>query len=158
MRFSFVIFFFGLISFSCEEQFGNEQIEAPQKIIINSNELFQGQLIEQSSFILDGINVWKIKIENESGSVVSFYWHKSYNLLFMIDGEHGQYDYEMLPPLGVLVLSTAKFLAFESYSEKALTSWNLKRNKSCKNRWVYQFYLNHSELPIRIDAISGDVL
>lgn len=158
MRFSFVIFFFCLISFSCEKQFGNRQFEAPQKIIDNSIELFPGKLIEQSSDILDEVQVWKIKIENESGSVVSFYWQKNYNLLFVIEGEHGPFNYEMIPPLGVLVLSTAKFLAFESYSEKVLTSWKLKRNNSYRNRWVYLFNLKQTELPIMIDAVSGDVL
>ena len=158
MRFSFVIFFFGLISFSCEVLCGNEKNELPQNIVDSSNELFPGKLIEQTSFILDGVDVWKIKIENESGSVVSFYWQKSYNLLFMIEGERGPFNYELMPPLGVLILSTAKFLAFESYSEEVLTSWKLKRNDSYKNRWVYLFYLNHTESPIMIDAVSGDVL
>jgi hypothetical protein len=76
----------------------------------------------------------------------------------MIEGEHGTYNYEMMPSLGILILSTAKFLAFEFYSEEALSSWKLKRNDSYKNCWFYLFYLNHTKPPIMIDAVSGVVL
>ena len=157
MRFNFTIFLFCLMFFSCEEQIGL-QGDMSQEIADDSRQIFPGKIIEQSSDIIEDVAVWKVKIENESGSVVSFYWQKSYSLLFMIEGEKEPFNYELKPPIDVLVLTMAKFLAFESYSDAELQSWKLNRSQSHKNRWVYQFFLKGAESPKIIDAISGDVL
>ncbi len=155
MRIVFTIIFFVLIFFSCEEQFETEPGEMPQKIIEISSYLFPGKIVEQSVYVMDGVDVCWIEIENESGSIVSFYWQKSKNVFFMMEGESGPFNYELKPPYEILSFSTAKFIAFESYSQAELVSWKLKKNSIYKNRWVYQFYLKDIESPIMIDATSG---
>ena len=120
----------GLVLFSCEEQFGLDSNKISQDIIDNSLELFPGRILEQSSDKIEGIDVWKVKIENSAGAIVSFYWQKNYTILFRIDGEKGPFNYELKPPLGVIVLSTARFLAFESYSSEKLICWKLMRDNS----------------------------
>lgn len=158
MRSWFLLLIICITFFSCEEQFGSEPAEISQRLIDDSLELFDGKLMEKSSTSIDGINAWIVTIENESGSVVSFYWHKSLQLLIGIEGEHGPFDYDLKPPLGILSLSTAKFLAYESYTTDELSSWELVRNGSTSNRWVYQFFLENSQSPMKIDGVTGDAL
>jgi len=56
------------------------------------------------------------------------------------------------------VLSTARFLAFESYSSEKLISWKLIRDNSLDQKWVYQFFLKEKEVPITVNATSGDIM
>ncbi|MCG8309439.1 MAG: hypothetical protein MI975_18740 [Cytophagales bacterium] len=155
-----VIFYLLLIVFlfSCEEQFGLGNDETPQNIIDSSLEMFEGDILEKSIERIDGIDVWKVRLENESGAVISFYWQKNYGILYGIEGEKGPFDYEIKPPLSIIVLSTARFLAFESYSSEVLDSWRLIRDKSNDEQWVYLFFLAGREKPITMDAKSGDLM
>lgn len=158
MRFYLVLILLTTIFFSCEEQFGLDQNEVPQNTIDNSAQLFPGNILETSSDIVEGIKVWKVKIENNSGAIVTFYWQKNYNILYQIEGEKGPFNYEFKPPLDVIVLSTAKFLAFESYSSEVLNSWKLIRDTSHNNHWIYQFFLENAENPISVKAATGDLM
>lgn len=158
MRLFILILLVCFCSFSCEEQFGFDDNEVPQKIVDNSIQLFQGTVLEKTSSILGGTQVWKVKIENNSGAIISFYWQKSYTILFQVEGEEGPFNYELDPPLNVIMLSTAKFLGFESYSSEVLISWKLTRDNSQKNKWVYQFFLTGNDQPITVNASSGDLL
>ncbi len=158
MRCPLMILVVAFLSLSCEEQFSNDDNEVPQKTLDVSLQLFDGTISEHNSIVEDGIEVWKIKIQNEAGAVVSFYWQKSYYNLYKIEGEHGPFTYDIQPPLNVLPLSTARFLAFESYSMEKLKSWTLNRSNKFDNRWIYQFFIRGIESPLRIDATSGDAL
>ena len=144
--------------FSCEEQFGLNDTEPSQKVIDLSREIFFGEVIEKSSVMEDDNDVWKIKLKNENGSIVSFYWQKNYNIVFKIVGEIGPFNYDMEPPLNVLPLSTARFVAFESYSNEILSLWVLKRDNIDARKWIYQFYINGNDIPFTIDATSGDII
>ena len=158
MRFYFKFLFLCLIFVSCDEQFGNEQKKISQKIIEDSILLFPGSLFEQSSYVIDEVDLWRVKIENKSETVVTFYWQKKNGILYMIEGDQGPFDYDMHPPYNVISLSTAKFLGFEGYCEGVLVSWKFKRRHDGKNGWVYHFYLKDVELPIVINAANGDIL
>jgi len=158
MRWYFVIFLLNTVLFSCDEQFGTDSDDVPKNVIDASTQLFPGSILEKSSFVIEDTDVWKVRLENSEGSIVSFYWQKNYNILFRIEGERGPFDYEFKPPLDVIIFSTAKFLAFESYSTEVLDSWKLIRDSSNDQKWVYQFYLQGEENPISINASNGDKL
>ena len=84
-----MIVLLGLVLFSCEEQFGLESNKISQDIIDNSLELFPGSILEQSSDKIEGIDVWKVKIENSAGAIVSFYWQiDGVFLLWLIGSRH----------------------------------------------------------------------
>lgn len=149
----------GILAFSfiaCEEQFEGNEKEAPQDVVDITRQIFLGKVVENTTAVEDGVEVWKVSITNNDGAIVSFYWQKSYNIIFKIRGDRGPFTYDLQPPLNVLPLSTARFLAFESYSSKTLSSWCLERNKSDERSWVYCFYIQGNELPLMIDAVSGD--
>jgi hypothetical protein len=154
--FSYTLIF--VLFTSCNEQDLFSSGNVPQKVISNSTQLFNGEITETSTSNLDGIDVWKVALENQSGAVVTFYWHRKNNMIFRIIGEQGPFDYELKPPLNTLVLSTAKFLAFESYSKEQLESWQLLRDSQHNLKWVYHFYLRGQQQPISINAASGDVM
>lgn len=155
---TFSSFLLAFLLFSCEEQFGLNNDKISQNIIDTSLQLFDGEILEKKSTKLDGIDVWKVRIENNSGAVVSFYWQRSYTKLFRIEGEKGPFNYDIKPPLTVLVLSTARFLALESYESGELLSWRLIRDSSLNQQWVYQFFIKERESPISINAASGDIV
>ena len=152
------IFILTLFLFSCEEQFGLNDDKISQKIVDSSLLLFEGEVLEKKSTKLDGVDVWKVRIENEFGSIVSFYWQRSYTKLFRIEGEQGPFNYELKPPLSVIVLSTARFLALESHESEELQSWRLIKDSSLNQQWVYQFFLKEKESPVSVNASSGDLL
>lgn len=148
----------GCLLFSCNEHtiLGKDHI--PQKTIDNSLKIFPGNLVETSSSIIEGVQVWKVLIENDQGALVSFSWQKSYNVLFQVDGLRGPFNYELDLPLDVILFSSARFLAFKSHNSETLESWKLFRDKSAQNKLVYQFYLQNKTEPINIVASSGDPL
>jgi len=158
MRLLLAIILISATCCSCEEQFGNYPDTIPKNTIDNSIQMFSGNILEQNSEVIEGIEVWKVRIENEFGATVSFYWQKNYNILYLIIGEHGPFDYELKPPLDIIVFSTAKFLAFESYSAEPLVTWKLIRDKSFNSAWVYQFFLKDGDTPVSVKASSGDIL
>ena len=147
-----------MVLLSCDEQLGIESNEVPQNTIEYSKDLFPGKILEKSTADIDGASVWKVKIEGSSGAIVTFYWQKSVSVLFRIDGEKGPYNYELNPPMNLIIFSTAKFLAYESYSSEVLLSWQLRRDNSDDSIWVYKFFLSGRENPITINAKSGDML
>ena len=154
-----LLYFFIFILFSsCDEQDLFSSGNVPQKVIENSLQLFNGEIAETSTSNLDGVDVWKVKLENQSGALLTFYWQRKNNMIFRIIGEQGPFDYELKPPLNTLVFSTAKFLAFESYSKEQLESWQLLRDGQHNLKWVYHFYIRGQQQPISINAVSGDML
>ena len=65
-----------LFLISCDEQFGLNQNKISQDVINSSLSMFDGDIVEQVGMRLDGIEVWRVRIENTRGAIVSFYWQK----------------------------------------------------------------------------------
>ena len=141
---------------ACDDPLGVEGNDVPEKLVSNSLDLFSGDVVIKSSARIDDVEVWRIAIENSQGAITSFYWRKPFNTLFMIEGEKGPFNYELTPPLNVINLSTARFLAFRG-SNKEFVSWKIFVLKSNDNRWAYRFTLPDGSF-ITIDAGSGDIL
>ena len=78
--FSYTLIF--VLFTSCNEQDLFSSGNVPQKVISNSTQLFNGEITETSTSNLDGIDVWKVTLENQSGAVVTFYWHRKNNMIF----------------------------------------------------------------------------
>ena len=143
---------------SCNEQDLFNSGNVPQAVIDNSTQLFDGNVVEKTTSNLEGVDVWKVRLEKNSGAVLTLYWQRKSNIIYRIIGERGPFNYELKPPLNILNLSTAKFLAFESYSKETLDSWQLLRDGNHNLKWVYRFYIRGQEDPISINATSGDLL
>lgn len=156
MRSSLAILLFVMILVSCEDPLENQK-EVPGDLILTTQELFAGEVIEKGSTSLDDVDVWKIKIEHSSNAITTFYWRKSFTNLYRIVGEQGPFNYELKPPLDVVNFSTAKFLAFNQNQNDNLSSWQFMRSPG-ETKWFYQFYVKDSERPITIDAGSGEVI
>ncbi len=145
----------GLLA-SCDDPLGLEGDAVPDKLVHNSLDIFQGDVIEKFSARINDVEVWKVSIKNDQGAVTTFYWRKPYNNLFMIEGEKGPFSYELTPPLNVINLSTARFLAFRG-DDQEFISWKIFLLASNKDRWTYRFALSDGTF-ISIDAGSGDII
>ncbi len=156
MRSSIILILSVALLFSCEDPL-DEQIEVPGELINSTQLFFEGSVIEKGAANVDDVDAWKIKLQNSDGAITTFYWRKTYNSLFRIDGEKGPFSYEIKPPFDVINFSTAKFLAFNSNSTEDLVSWTFSRRDDVA-KWYYQFYLEDREDPIIIDAGSGEVV
>ncbi len=146
-------FIFILTLASCEDQLGNPS-DVPGNLINSSLDMFDGEVIEMGGAMVDEIEVWKVRIQQETGAITTFYWRKTFNNLYGIVGEKGPFDYEIRPPVDVINYSTAKFLAFNQKSNDDMVSWKFLRSTD-ENRWFYQFFLLDATAPIIIDAGSG---
>ena len=143
---------------SCADYDLSNSGNIPRDLLDSSVQLFDGIVVENSSIIIDGAELWKVKIENSAGAALTFYWQKQYQILFRIVGDQGPFNYELKPPVNVLVYSTAKFLAFDGFSNETLESWRLLRDGDKNRNWVYQFYLQGRNDPISINAINGELI
>lgn len=153
MRLFIPSFLFIILLSSCEDQLGNP-VDVPGNLINSSLNMFDGEVIEKGGAKIDEVEVWKVRIQQESGAITTFYWRKTFNNLYRIEGEKGPFDYEIRPPMDVINYSTARFLAFNQKSNEDMVSWKFLRSND-ENRWFYQFYLHNVTLPITIDAGSG---
>ncbi len=156
MKRFFTILLITSLLISCDDPLGLEGDTVPDKLVQNSLDLFQGEVIGKSATRLDDIEVWKVSIENADGAITSLYWRKPFNNLFMIEGEKGPFNYELAPPLNVINLSTARFLAFHG-NEQEFISWKIFLLASNDTRWAYRFTLPDGT-HITIDAGSGDII
>ena len=153
IRLSALAFVIILLLSSCEDQLGNPA-DVPGNLINSSLNLFDGEVIEKRGAKVDEVEVWKVRIQKETGAITTFYWRKTFNNIYRIVGEKGPFDYEIRPPMDVINYSTARFLAFNQKSNDDMVSWKFLRSID-ENRWFYQFYLLNVTLPITIDAGSG---
>ena len=156
MRSSNLILVLAVFLAACENPLEHQE-QAPGELISTSQDLFNGEILENKAVKLDDVDVWKIKIENRSGAVVSFFWRKSYFNLFRIVGEEGPYDYNIKPPFDVLNFRTAKFLAFNDNNPPQLNSWKFMRNPG-EMKWFYLFFYDDSSATILVDAGSGEIV
>lgn len=156
MRSSVILLLLVVLLFSCEDPL-DKQVEVPGDLISSAQDLFEGDVLEKGATSIDEVDVWKIKLQNSAGSITTFYWRKTYNNLFRIEGEKGPFDYEIKPPFDVVNFSTAKFLAFNQNTNENMASWTFLRSNDV-NKWYYRFYLKDVENPITIDAGSGEIV
>ena len=69
---AFILFL--ILSVACEKKDNETNPKIPQDLIDNSLAYFEGTVIQESLEIEDGIETWEIKIENNNGAIVKFYW------------------------------------------------------------------------------------
>jgi len=147
----------GLLSvlFSCTS--GNEEtLQVPQEIIDNSLEFFDGEVLETKMEQEEGLDAWEIKIQNQEGSIVSFYWTVAGSTLFKIDGQTGPFDYDLLPGNNLISFTTAKTPAFAAVKDDTLNRWELAQEDKFINKWVYTFEIGSQK--VFVDAENGDIL
>lgn len=156
MRLSYTYLLLFLLLISCENPLENQE-DVPADLIETTLNIFDGEIIEQGSSKLDDISVWKVKIRNSSDAITSFYWRKPYYNIFKIVGEKGPFDYNLNPPLDVISLNTAKFLAINQNTNDALNYWEFTRSSGEMN-WYYRFYIKDKSFPISVDAGSGEII
>lgn len=147
-----------LIVIACQEPFDEGNGEIPAILIENTKNLFPGIVGEISAEKLNGVNVWKIPVENENGSVVVFYWRRALNNLYIIKGTTGPFDYGLKPPFDVLNFSTVRFLATSNYMIGTISSWSFEPSTTQNMKWNYKFTGDGTGSPLLLEAGSGAII
>lgn len=144
-----------LLLIACEDPFDKAEESIPDSLLKNSTVLFEGEVIETSSATINGMDLWNIAVENESGSVVNFYWRKSFKNLYKIEGTKGPFDYNLNPPFSVINFATARFLATNNFSLGNITSWSFEPSPKENMKWFYTFRGDGEVPKVVLDAGSG---
>lgn len=132
--------------------------EVPEGFINNSLEIFSGSVIERKSELEDGIDAWEIKVENEQGSVVKFYWAKVGQDLIKIVGQTAPFDYNINPGLSLINLNTAMTVAISAVKNDNLSRWILDKDDDFSGKWIYSFEFDEISRTVIVDALNGDIL
>jgi hypothetical protein len=134
--------------------------EVPADVINSSLAIFDGDVIEKSEDIEEGVEYWEVKIRNSDGSVVEFYWTKNNMELLKIEGTQGPYDYALNPGLGLINFTTASTQAISAVKNNNILQWELEQNDDFIGKWVYDFDFDTGGdvTEVYIDASNGDVL
>ena len=145
---------------SCNETSEENNPTVPQSVIDNSLNLFDGEVIETGTEEEEGVKSWEIKIQDNEGATVIFYWDIRTEFLVKIEGVDGPFNYEIVPGNNLINFSTAKTVATGAIKNSALLRWKLKRESDFINKWVYSFEFDDDGKTIKVyvDAESGDVL
>lgn len=114
--------------------------------------------MERESNQENGIDAWGIKIENESGAVVKFYWAKNGLTLLKMEGQTGPFDYNIVPGNNLINLSTALTVAKSVVKNENISKWELEQNDDFVGKWVYSFEFDDISRTVIIDAENGDIL
>jgi len=148
-----------LLVFSCEKN-NDTNPEVPQDIIDLSLSLFDGEVIEKESEQENGLDTWEVKIENENGSIVKFYWTKNGQILIKIEGQVGPFNYNIMPGNSLINFSTAQTVAKAAVKNESITKWKLQQDDNFIDKWVYSFEFdsNGGISIVIIDAKNGDIL
>ncbi|MDZ7607977.1 MAG: hypothetical protein U5K79_20915 [Cyclobacteriaceae bacterium] len=147
-----------LLLAACEDPFDSANDTIPDSFIKNSTIYFPGEVIETSSAILNGIQLWQVTVENESGAIVNFFWRKSISNLHKIEGTTGPFDYNLKPPFDVINFAAARFLATNNFSIGNITSWSFEPTPKQNMKWYYIFQGDGAESKVMLDAGSGSVI
>ena len=147
------------ITISCDEN-STPIPEVPQSIIDKSLSYFDGEIIEKELEKEDGIEKWEIKIQNDNGSIVKFYWRVNGQNLLKMEGQKGPFDYEIIPGNSLITYSTALTIAKGAVKNDKVTKWALKQDEDFIDKWVYSFEFDDSgdTIKVYIDAENGDIL
>ena len=149
-----------LVNFSCTESSDNNP-KTPQDIIDKSLAHFNGNVIEQSFEQEEGVDSWEIKIANENGAEVKFYWSTNGQFLIKMEGLNGPFDYDIMPGNGLINFSTANKFAKGAVKNESIIKWRLKQEEEFIGNWVYTFEFldkNGGSSKVYIDASNGDIL
>lgn len=142
---------------SCEEvNEGNPEV--PGNLIIKTKDVFSGSIIESKSDNIDGIDVWRIKIENNKGSIVEFNWSKNRQDLVKLVGETAPFNYNINPGGDLLELNTALTVASSGFRNERLNSWKLEREDAGMGKWIYSFVFDEISRTVFVNALNGDVV
>jgi len=146
-----------LVLISCEQQ--NEMsLDVPQDVIDKSLDLFDGAIIEKVSETEDGLEMWEVKIENENGSIVKFYWSKVSEVLIKIEGISAPFNYNINPGNNLINSSVALTVAKSAVKNEDITKWKLAQNENFIDKWVYSIEFDEISITVIVDALNGDVL
>lgn len=149
-----------LANVSCTET-SSSNPETPQEIIDKSLALFNGKVIEQTLGREEGVNSWEIKIANENGAEVKFYWSTNGQILIKMEGLSGPFDYDIMPDNGLINFSTASKFAKGAVKNESIIKWKLKQEEEFIGNWVYTFEFDvktAGSTNVFIDASNGDIL
>ena len=157
---SAIVLGFLLLNASCDNSQNEPLPEPPQSVVDKSLDYFDGEVIKKSAEVEDGIEVWEVKIKNDKGAVVKFYWRRSDDSLYEMEGESGPFDYEIVPGNNLINFQAAFTIAKGAVKNDNLTGWKLKKNSKFKDIWVYEFEfdINGKDTKVYIDAANGNVL
>jgi len=147
------------IFISCTKE-PSETPEISQSTISRSLAYFDGEVIEKKLVEEDGIPLWEVKIQNENGSIVKFYWAINNQVLVKMESQSGPFDYEIVPELNLINFSTAKTIAISAVKNSTIIKWQLETDNDFIGMWVYtfEFQNNNESLKVFLDAQNGNVL
>ena len=157
MRKSLTLILLTIIWISCENS-SDAIPEVPQDLIDKSLELFDGNVTERESEQENGVDSWEIKIENENGSVVKFYWPKNGQTLIKMEGQTGPFNYNINIGNNLINLRTAQTVAKSAVKNDNVSKWKLEQDDDFIGKWVYSFELDDVLTTVIIDAENGDIL
>lgn len=164
-RFNLIIalnYFFICQTYPAENSFhllnsdSTEGISGIIGIIQKTENLVQGEILKAEKKYKRDIAVWKINVIAVTGGALSIEFSDNQNELFLIEGNEGPFDYEILPLQKSVSFSRAKKTA-EDYSGQKILKWNLKKNKEV---WEYSFWVftKSGKAQIRVNAESGELI
>ena len=147
-----------VIGFACTNSDLNPDV--PQNIIENSLTYFSGEVIEEGSGNVDGIDTWEIKIQSDAGSIVNFYWSVVAQVLVKMEGLTAPFDYELMPGNNLINYSTALTIAKTGVKNENIVRWELEEEEEFIDKWMYSFEFdnNGTTAIVYIDALNGDIL
>ena len=149
-----------MVFVSCADNTDSDP-ETPLGIIESSLAYFEGKIVEKTIEKVNGIDAWKIKIENEIGSILSFYWQIGSLILIQVDGSRGPFNYDLSPGTNLINFSSARTLAMGQVQNTNILNWILRQDIDRNNKYLYVFdFENSSNLSIKIyvDAENGNIL
>gem|GEM_PF-2372906 len=137
-------------------------VDLPANVLDFAMGLFKGTVSHSEFHEGDMHNYWKAYIENEAGSVVKIKIIDDPLSLYKIGGEHGPFDYEIVPGMELLSLQTVLEDVFRETEGGDLTEWALEQddNDAGEVFWVYQFHVKRElvDYEIKMNAATGEFL
>ena len=130
--------------------------QLPQLILDQSLEIFSGTIINSGLEEEEGSEFWEIKIENDEGAIVNFYWTVVGQELRKIEGDQGPFNYDLWPGDRFINFSTAKTVAIGGVKNSNITSWELAQEEEFNDLWVYTFRFDLQK--VYVDAENGNIL
>ncbi|MDA0195965.1 MAG: PepSY domain-containing protein [Bacteroidetes bacterium] len=118
--------------------------------------MVSGDIIEARVKDDDNKLFWKILVETTTGSKVEIVINKETGALILIEGEHGSFDYEVVPNDELISFSEARTIALATF-EGQIVRWSLERHEDAFTYW-FKIEREDGHREVGIDAVSGDVI
>ncbi len=156
----FVITLLGLSMLVACSGSDDKNPEAPQNIVDKSLGIFDGTVQEKKGTSEEGVDVWEIKIQNNAGSIVTFYWIRSNEELLKMTGTTSPFDYDLTPVQGVINFSAAKTFAIQAAKNINIVQWVFRQEQDYNDVWVYTFEITDPDgnIQVLIKGTNGDTL